>query len=161
MQPKTHHGLPCRRCGGTLRYNKKPAACVPCTIASVRRWQAKNRAKMYEATKRWSDGNPKAIAKVKARWRAGNRAQLQAAKALRKASLLQRTPKWLTSDDRAEMRAIYRFALRMRRMTGRSWHVDHIVPLRGKDVCGLHVPWNLRVIPARMNLQKGNRFVGS
>ena len=160
MQAKTHHGLPCRRCGGTLRYNKKPAACVSCTIASVRRWQAKNKAKMYKSSKQWGDRNRDNINQNKARWRANNRARLQADKNDRKAKLLQRTPKWLTSDHRAEMRAIYRFALRMRRMTGRSWHVDHIVPLLGTDVCGLHVPWNLRVIPARMNLTKGNRLVG-
>lgn len=159
LAPKTHHGAPCRKCGKTLRYIRANA-CVDCTSIRVRHWQKANKAKQYAATRRWEAKNPAANQATKARWRARNRAHQNAAKIERKAKLLQRTPKWVTPDHRAEMRAIYRFALRMRRMTGNPWHVDHIVPLRGKDVCGLHVPWNLRVIPARMNLTKGNRLVG-
>jgi hypothetical protein len=40
-------------------------------------------------------------------------------------------------------------------ITGFEWHVDHVLPLAGKDVCGLHVWSNLRVIPKIENLRKG------
>lgn len=62
------------------------------------------------------------------------------------------TPAWLTPEQRAEMRDIYRRARRL----GDGWHVDHIVPLNGRNVSGLHVPWNLQIVPADQNLKKSN-----
>jgi hypothetical protein len=77
----------------------------------------------------------------------------------REAGKLSRTPKWLSAADKALIRARYAEARWMTARTGIKHHVDHIVPLLGKSVSGLHVPWNLRVIPQRENAKKSNKFM--
>jgi hypothetical protein len=75
----------------------------------------------------------------------------------REAGKISRTPAWLSEADKALIKTRYAEARWMTSRTGIKHHVDHIVPLLGKAVCGLHVPWNLRVIPARENIKKGNK----
>jgi len=78
--------------------------------------------------------------------------------ALRTRRSKQATPKWLTPEHKQQIVAIYEHMRDCRYITGEEYHVDHIVPLRGKNVCGLHVPWNLQVLPAWVNLSKSNRL---
>jgi len=69
------------------------------------------------------------------------------------------TPKWLSRKQKSEIRQIYQIAITMSKTTGEQYVVDHIVPLRSELVCGLHVPWNLRVIPQQQNLLKSNKLI--
>ena len=80
------------------------------------------------------------------------------ADAKRRASRLQRTPVWLSEDDFWLIEQAYELAQLRTQIFGFQWHVDHIVPLQGELVSGLHVPHNLQVIPARDNLSKSNKF---
>ena len=76
--------------------------------------------------------------------------------ALRDRRNRQATPKWLTSEQRKQIVDIYEHMRDCRAVTGEDYHVDHIVPLRGENICGLHVPWNLQVLPAYVNMSKSN-----
>lgn len=66
----------------------------------------------------------------------------------------QATPPWA---DRGAIARMYKEARRLTEETGTTHSVDHIVPLRNPIVCGLHVDWNMRVIPLGPNLSKSNK----
>jgi hypothetical protein len=76
----------------------------------------------------------------------------------RRSAKLQRTPLWLTDDDRWVIKEIYTLAALRSEMTGIAWHVDHIIPLKGKMVSGLHVPSNLQIILGIENIRKFNKY---
>ena len=76
----------------------------------------------------------------------------------RKASKKQRTPPWLTQKHKQIMMTIYKLCINKSKYTGIEHHVDHIVPLSGKTVSGLHVPWNIQVISAKENREKKNYY---
>jgi len=98
---------------------------------------------------------------IKARQRLWSKQNRGAANALGKKYKLKKrnaTPNWLTNEQVEHMQCLYKVAAMYTAEGLDIWHVDHIVPIRGKDVCGLHVPWNLRIITASENLRKGNKF---
>lgn len=76
----------------------------------------------------------------------------------RKIDLINRTPKWLDEEDLWMIEQAYDIAIKRSNATGIQWHVDHIIPLRGRYVSGLHVPTNLQVIPWYENQRKTNKY---
>ena len=96
--------------------------------------------------------------KVKRIWRENNLGLVLADCAKRRAAKLQRTPKWLSLFDKLKMECLYQLAAMRNRESDQKWHVDHIIPLQGANVCGLHVPGNLRVISAIDNMRKSNQY---
>lgn len=93
------------------------------------------------------------------RWRKSNKGKANFYAAKRRASKLQATPIWLSPGHCCEIKTMYIMAETMTQEQGVKYHVDHIVPLQGKTVCGLHVPWNLQIIRAADNISKGNRLI--
>jgi hypothetical protein len=102
--------------------------------------------------------NPEKVAASKKRYAQANKHKVNAAVTKREAAKLQRTPKWLTNDDLWMIEQAYELAVLRGELFGFAWHVDHVFPLQGKQVSGLHAPTNLQVIPWVDNLRKGNRL---
>jgi hypothetical protein len=138
----------------------------------VKEWRAANPEKWAEQSKRYVKKYPeKAVAKVQA-WRNRNpekaaesskktrqkhAARVLANKAKYRAVKLQATPAWLNKAHWFEIGCVYLYRDALKR-TGLNYEVDHIVPLRGKNVSGLHIPENLQVILATENRLKNNRY---
>ena len=80
----------------------------------------------------------------------------RARNAKRRARKLRATPEWLTEEQYIQIKLIYKEAKELEEADGIPRHIDHIIPLKGKNVCGLHVPWNLQILTAEQNLSKSN-----
>ena len=88
----------------------------------------------------------------KKEYRKDNQWKLNNLEAKRRSRKLKATPSWLSDQQWREIRNIYLMA------SIKANHVDHIVPLQGKSVCGLHVPWNLQILTPEENCRKGNKI---
>lgn len=93
-------------------------------------------------------------------WRKANHGKVIASAAARKRRIRQAMPKWLSKDQRREIRQYYENAVYANEALGAVYHVDHIIPITHPLVCGLHVPWNLQLLTAEENVEKSNRFDG-
>ena len=119
----------------------------------------KNREKYKEQrseyNKEWAAANPDKVKERKKRYITRNPHVGAAYCRRRDAGKLQATPAWANSFFIQE---VYHLAKLRTMVTGVIHHVDHIVPLRSKLVCGLHNEFNLQVIPATDNLKKSNTW---
>lgn len=107
-------------------------------------YRAKYPERPYQASKRWADANP-----LK---RAAYDAKKKAARRIRVVSWDAELDQ-LVSDEAAHLKQL------REQVTGFAWHVDHVIPLQGKQVSGLHNAFNLAVVPALFNVRKKNSVV--
>lgn len=119
-----------------------------------RAYYLKNADRIKKLSSEWAKSNPDKRKKIAADWHERNRGMKSLWDANRRANEKQATPSWSNSFFIAEA---YSLAKLREKVCGGKWHVDHIVPLQSKLVCGLHVEANLQVIPGRENLRKSNR----
>lgn len=147
--------------------------CVVCLPRKTKQWRKANGAHvsayardykehnadaMKAATAAYREQNRDARRALCRRWKKENPHRNTAIQMKRHAGQMRRTPPWLTKAHYAEIDEMYRFAKVMERISGQKYHVDHITPLQGKTVSGLHVPWNLQALPAVENQRKSNTF---
>ena len=143
---------PEKRAESLLAYNNKPE-----TKARVSEWHANNRDRVHASRKRWYEKN-KEKADAHSREYAKNNPEWKAAHcAKRRSRKLQALPPWITKEDLEQIEWFYQEAKRRFKETNIPHHVDHIVPLQGKNVSGLHVPWNLQILTAKENSRKSNK----
>lgn len=125
--------------------------------AAKKKYVEKNKEVCKERIDAWMEQNKERMKQLRRDWRLKNMHKERAYVRKRQAAKLQRTPNWLTKDDNWLMEEAYALAVLRSKMFGFQWDVDHILPLQGHTVSGLHVPWNLQVIPAVINSSKGAR----
>ena len=100
-----------------------------------------------------------AKARVRAKqWQSNNKPRVLANVKKRKLAQMNRTPKWLSQNDYKIMWGFYTIAAMLTKHNNEQWEVDHIIPLQGKRVSGLHVPSNLQLMRSFDNRSKTNRF---
>ena len=116
--------------------------------ASARRWRARNPEKVKEQNQVQYEKNRAGILAYQSAWRRANKCKVNEYKANRRAKELQATPPWA---DRSAIQAVFDSC-------PEGYHVDHVIPLQGDNVCGLHIAENLKSIPAKENLRKSNRL---
>jgi hypothetical protein len=124
---------------------------------SARAFYAENRDKIIPRMRDYWSANKDQMSEYQKRYYRENKAAFIAYAAKRRADLLDRCS-LLTTEKEKQIKALYAEAKRLTEETGVPHHVDHIVPLRGKTCSGLHVPSNLRVVPAQLNLSKGAKI---
>jgi len=138
----------------------------------VQKWKEDNKEKLYSYTKKWNNANKdqrKEIVnlwrkrnpdKVRvmnkkggSKWSQNNKGKRNAINAKRRASLINQTPKIIDSE---KIKELYTEASRLTKMTGIPHEVDHIIPLQGKTLRGLHEYSNLQILTRFENRSKKN-----
>lgn len=164
-----HSGGLCNTCYKRENYAASKYVCIQCAVVMKQRpknehmscapcWKKEIDRRKYEADKpkamryfaEWKKKNPTKVKAYAKRHYEANKYKYREKDAMRRAREIQATPSWV---DREALKQIYASC-------PKGYHVDHIIPLNHPDVCGLHVPSNLQVIPAKDNLRKSNKLNG-
>jgi hypothetical protein len=134
------------------------SACKLCDKARVSNWTADNKYNEVRAPKvrAYYRNNPERQRDASIRWLAnGGKVKRAAAEAKRRAAKLNATPTWA---DKNLIEEFYLAADFLGMVTGIWHHVDHVVPIQGETVCGLHWEGNLQVLTGPENCSKSNRY---
>lgn len=129
--------------------------CVDCDRSRSAINRKKNTAKANARTLKWQKDNKEKANKKANDWRFRNKESVNFFASNYRARKLNASPSWAI---KGKIKEIYLQAKRRELETGVKHHVDHIIPLQGKNVCGLHVHYNLQILTEQENCSKGNKF---
>jgi len=148
---KYGHSNFCKECDKAIGKNwykgNKERKATTC-----KKWYEANKERRIEAARKWQKANPeKRYEETKRKWAKENPHKINAISAKRRAVKLQATPPWF-EQEKKRIEILYATAQHM------GMHVDHIVPLQNKKVCGLHCLHNLQLLTPTENISKGNKY---
>lgn len=160
--------------------NSKATYCKECKNEQTRQWRFNNRDyikeynaihnptnyplhknQMIKTARIWNLNNSERRKAIVKKNNAKNPAKRIANCNKRRASKIQATPKWLTNKYFEQIEDFYIQARILTKITGIKHVVDHTIPLKHKNICGLHVPWNLQILTHKENSSKKNSFDGT
>ena len=139
-----------------LRKGKPRSECKECTLEQNKRSIYKEAKLSAQASYR--NKNREELNKKHSEYKKANRAICNAQWYRYHSKKKNATPKWLSEGHWEQIKLFYQHAKECEMLTGDKYHVDHIIPLNGENVSGLHVPWNLQVLPADINIAKSNNY---
>ena len=119
--------------------------------ALAREYKANNQDKLKQNMQAWRAGNRE----YTRRYYEENKAWFKTWNANRRAQIDKATVRWANFE---KIKDIYEKAMKLTKETGIQHHVDHIIPINSKYVCGLHVEYNLQILTEQENLSKSNKF---
>ena len=123
-----------------------------------RDWVKNNKEKRKLSQRLYILKNKEKISEKAKKLRTVNRHLINASTSSRRKRVKFCTPKWVDKAHKKRIRLKYLMCAEITLVTGVQHHVDHIAPIRGKNVCGLHVFENLQILPASENLSKSGKF---
>ena len=121
----------------------------------AKKWVQENPEKRLEIARNWQANNPEKRYEIQKKNRLKDPGRYAAHFKARQQRKRQAMPVWA---DEESIKAMYRQSAWVSKITGIKHHVDHYYPLKSDIVCGLHNEFNLRIIPAKVNLRKHNHF---
>lgn len=131
--------------------------CKTCVNMHSNKWKTENRKTVNAYQKVYYYKHIDKMREASRIYQSNNKDKTNANSAKKRAVKLRASPPWLTDEQLEDIKHFYAFAKQLEVETGLKYHVDHIIPLQGINVCGLHVPWNLQVLLAVDNIKKSNK----
>ena len=144
---------PCKRGNNSASYQRTKEN----HLKRTRAWRAAHKDKVAAYSRAQRERNPEKTKATSRRSYLRKPHYFVAKNAERRARIMQQTIR-LNESDSQYMIDIYKHSRALTKSTGVKHEVDHIVPLAGKIVCGLHVPWNVEIKTRAANRRKSSKF---